>query len=337
MKQTFTLVAAFTVLAAFALPEIQNFSVTQGNDRVLSVSFELSEKAIVTMDMTTNGVSIGADNYQTVRNAHANDGKSPAGKVTAAGQHLWTWRPNKEWPGYLFTNGEFAVSVKAWSLDSPPDYMVLDSATTSNATFYVSAADLPEGGLKTADPNDAEALAALLNDVYRTTKLVLRKIPAAGVKWRMGSPTSEADRGSDETPHYVTLTNDYYVSIYPVTYYQYAKFVSTSDASYTVMPKSWTSYINYRGAFNTGEYCWPENGHDVAPGSSFGLLRKKTGFLFDFLTEAEWEYACRAGTTGRWCGPLRHARKHLRVGARPVRRVWQRFRDLPRRRDRQHH
>ena len=139
MKLIFTLaVAASAALTTFALPEIQNFSVTQGKDRTLSVSFELSEKAIVTMDMMTNGDSIGANNYQRVRNANANDGKSPVGKIAAAGQHLWTWRANKEWPGYFLTNGEFSVSVKAWSLDAPPDYMVIDSATRSNATFYAS-------------------------------------------------------------------------------------------------------------------------------------------------------------------------------------------------------
>ena len=303
MKLIFTLaVAASTALTTFALPEIQNFSVTQNKDRVISVSFELSEKAIITMDMMTNGVSIGANNYQTVRNANANDGKSPVGKIAAAGQHLWTWRPNKEWPGYFLTNGEFSVSVKAWSLDAPPDYMVLDSATRSNATFYASATDLPDGGIKTpSNPTNAEEIATLTNDVYRTTKLVLRKIPAAGVKWRMGSPTSESSRNSDETPHYVTLTNDYYVSIYPMTERQFSNFVQSYSGYGMLLPKSWDKYTVYRGDFSTGQYCWPENGHDVSPSSYFGILRGKTGFKFDFLTEAEWEYACRAGTTGSWC------------------------------------
>ena len=302
MKMTlpFLLVACGAYAAS---PEIENFSVEQNpNTHIVRVAFSLTEKAVVTLDVVTNGVSIGADNYSNFRDAAAPRGASPAGRVIAAGPHVWTWRPSRNLPKKVFDPGEVGVRLKAWSLDAPPDYMVLDSASYSNATFYASVEDLPDGGIKTpSNPTNAEEIAALASDVYRTTKLVLRKIPAAGVKWRMGSPTSEADRISDETPHYVTLTNDYYVSIYPVTYWQYAKFVTTSDATYSIYPKNWTSYVSYRGDFGTGKYCWPENGHDVAPSSSLGLLRKKTGFRFDFLTEAEWEYACRAGTTGRWC------------------------------------
>ena len=286
-----------------ATPEIESFNVSQSPEtHIVSVSFSLSEKAVVTLDVVTNGVTIGADNYLNFRDAADPGGASPVGRVAAAGPHVWTWKPSRNLPQKVFDPGEFGVQLRAWSLDAPPDYMVLDSASPSNATFYASAADLPDGGIKTpTDPTNAEEVAALNTDVYRTTKIVLRKIPAAGVKWRMGSPTGEDGRGSDETPHYVTLTNDYYVSIYPMTERQYSKFVDTYSGYGMILPKSWDKYTAYRGAFDTGEYCWPDNGHDVSPTSAFGVLRRKTGFRFDFLTEAEWEYACRAGTTGRWC------------------------------------
>ena len=218
---TAAIVALGCAAVVFAEPEITALTVSQNSSRVVTIDFTLSEKAIVTLDMTTNGVSIGPDNYRLLHDAQSDSMEYPANRVLSAGRHVFMWRSANEWPGYVFTNGEFAVDLKAFSLASPPDYMVLDLETKSNRWFYASAAELPYGGIKTADPNDAEAVAELTNDVYRTTKLVMRRIPAAGNKWRMGSPTSETTWRSDsEVLHYVTLSEDYYIGIYSLTKWQ---------------------------------------------------------------------------------------------------------------------
>ena len=88
------------------------------------------------MDITTNGVSIGAENYQTLRDPYSTKDAFPANRAVKAGKHTWVWRPSKEWPGHHFHNSEFKVLVQAWSFDSPPDYMVIDSNVRSNAMFY---------------------------------------------------------------------------------------------------------------------------------------------------------------------------------------------------------
>lgn len=308
MKKNAALIslAALASASAFAMPEVEDLSVSQNRDRVVTISFNLTEKAIVTMDITTNGVSIGAENYQTLREPLSPKDQFPANRVMDAGEHVWMWRPSKEWPGFNFSSNEFKVTVQAWSFDAPPDYMVIDYNAKSNATFYAKAEDLPDGGIKTVtDPNniDDETLATIESDVYRLSKMIFRKIPAAGVKWAMGSPEDEKYRRENETQHYVTLTNDYYVAIYPMTRAHHKRFFQTQDANSELnspYPRGALSYTGARGSISS--YCWPEDGHNVSPSSYIGKMRAHTGFRFDFLTEAEWEYACRAGSDQPWNG-----------------------------------
>lgn len=289
-----------SALSAAAMPEVTATSVSQDEmTHVVTLKYTLSEDAIVTLDVTTNGVSIGYDNYANICEPLSDVEGFPANRVVKAGAHTLMWRPHKSWPGYVFENGEVKFELKAWALSQPPDYMVIDLTKKNSYAFYPSSADLPAGGIKTADPTDTEAVAELTNDVYRTTHLVMRRIPAAGVKWRMGSPTGEADRGPNETAHYVTLTNDYYIGIYQVTRLQ-SKYIDGTDRA-GALPWVGISYNNIRGSATGTAYCWPTNGHAVNSTSYAGKLQERTGLEIDLPTEAQWEFACRAGTGTPWC------------------------------------
>jgi len=153
-------------------------------------------------------------------------------------------------------------------------------------------------------------------DEYKTTKLVLRRIPAG--TFTMGSPTNELGREADEAEHPVTLTKDFYIGVFEVTQKQWKQVMGDWVGSYhgtnprrDIYPMHLISYYQIREKFETPAESadnrpvpsddpavdWPANSV-VNEDSFMGKLRAKTGLTsLDLPTEAQWEYACRAGTT----------------------------------------
>lgn len=177
---------------------------------------------------------------------------------------------------------------KSGALNSSRKYCVIDLAGGPSAKAYSISYldDVPAGGW---------------SDEYKTTKLVLRYIEPG--TFMMGSPESELGRFNDwttdpEWQHQVTITKGFYMSVFEVTSWQYILVMgktplgSDYKSTYPVTQVSWNAI---RG--NGATYDWPST-VTVAEDSFMGVLRTKTGVGgFDLPTEAQWEYACRAGTT----------------------------------------
>jgi len=276
----FSLIGAVEVFATAPVIRANSVTLTQQSSRMVRVEYTLDEQAaIVTLDIQTNGVSIGSENITYL--------SGDVNKVVQPGANrVIQWRADKSWPGHLIPSGVTAV-VTAWALETPPDYMVTSLVESQYVRYYTSAGAVPGG---------------ITNDLYKTDMMAFRKIPAANVVWRMGSPVKEWKRAASniEKPHHVTLTNDYWMGVYPVTQRQYEILVTSgtrpayfkNNDCYRMRPVEYVSYDVIRGTTCS----WPANGHQVAGTSFLGLLRAHSGIATcDLPTEAQWEFACRAG------------------------------------------
>lgn len=134
------------------------------------------------------------------------------------------------------------------------------------------------------------------SDIYKTSKLVLRRIEPG--TFTMGSPESELGRFPDETQHEVTITKPFYIGVFEITQKQYQLIAGYNPSDKRFMrdtkPVDRISYEDIRGRDKGAS--WPNN-DEVDDYSFMGKLRARLKMNFDLPTEAQWEYACRAGTT----------------------------------------
>ena len=103
----------------------------------------------------------------------------------------------------------------------------------------------------------------------------------------MGSPEDELGRWDDEVQHKVTLTEGYWLGKYEVTQAQYEAIMGTNP-SYTRGDNNPVEEVSWNDAM---EFCKKLTAQENAAG------RLPVGYEYTLPTEAQWEYACRAGTT----------------------------------------
>ncbi len=112
----------------------------------------------------------------------------------------------------------------------------------------------------------------------------------------MGSPESEPDRSYDEKEHRVTLTKGFWMLETEVTQAMW-KTVINEKPSWFSSSRGGASSVNDLDTSNfpVERVSWYDCQEFIKRLNSLGIAPK--GFQFRFPTEAEWEYACRAGAT----------------------------------------
>ena len=293
-KMTLSALAVLAVGVSFAagvVPVVSNVTMVQGRAHTVVVEYDLANgPAVVTLDIETNGpsgwVSIGLENVY----AHADSVMGDANRKVTAAHGRIVWKGVKAWPERrILDNGARAV-VTAWPVDDTPDYMVVDMTSgepsADRVRYYVSTNSLPGGGL-------------FGNNAYRTTHLVLKKIVARDITWTMGSICEFGRNAATEKAHPVTLTNNYYLGVFPVTQKQLnmmygSAFVTSFTIDGDMRIRDRVFYAGDYQPYVRGASNWPSA---PASNSLLGKLRTMTGNAYDFdlPSEAQWEYAAKAG------------------------------------------
>jgi formylglycine-generating enzyme required for sulfatase activity/serine/threonine protein kinase len=121
--------------------------------------------------------------------------------------------------------------------------------------------------------------------ITNTIRMKLKLIPAG--TFTMGSPEDELSRGDDEHQHEVMISKSFYMQITEVTQEQWKAVMGTEPwkgkQDLKEGPNYAASYLSWNDAV---AYC--------------KTLSEKEGKTYRLPTEAEWEYACRAGTMTEW-------------------------------------
>jgi formylglycine-generating enzyme required for sulfatase activity/tRNA A-37 threonylcarbamoyl transferase component Bud32 len=113
--------------------------------------------------------------------------------------------------------------------------------------------------------------------------LQLEMVELPGGEFMMGSPDSDPDAQSNEKPQHQVKVNSFAIGKYPITQAQYQAVMGNNPSYFKNNPQNPVERVSWNDA---QAFCQK--------------LSQITGKTYRLPTEAEWEYACRAGTTTRF-------------------------------------
>jgi len=122
-----------------------------------------------------------------------------------------------------------------------------------------------------------------------TNSIGMKMVVIPAGEFLMGSPASDPDAIDDEKPqHRVRITRPFYLGVYAVTQAEYKRVMRKKPSYFQGDPNRPVEQVTWEHA---QEFC----------GKLSALSEEKVaGHVYRLPTEAEWEYACRAGSTTRY-------------------------------------
>ena len=268
MKKIVTSIVIVLVVAFATAAEIRNVAAKQRYPWNGKVDITYEVVGDVTAGRPPENLflfRLAATDYMTGSNYVASTTALSGDMGFGEGTHSLVWDMDKEDLSFKSSNVVFRVSFDT----VPALYCVIDLSGGTNASSYPVSylADVPSGGW---------------TDEYKTTKLVLRRIEPGPI------PTYDA-----------AITKPFYCGVFEVTQKQYELVTGGNPSDYKgyKRPVENVSWDTIRG--DSTIYDWP-NSANVDPNSFVGRIQARTGLTLDLPTVAQWEYACRAGTTSKY-------------------------------------
>jgi formylglycine-generating enzyme required for sulfatase activity len=205
-----------------------------------------------------------------------------------------SWAQNVTSLDLQITNGEAGLTISGISTNActvqyatnvtgvnPWHYLTYFQATNDPAFF-------PDTNQLSANPRFYRVFAqALPGSVVPVTNMIWI---SPGI-FAMGSPTNEAGRGSDETQYSATLTQGFYIGKFLVTQGDYLALMETNPSYYNTNDEDLSLPVEEVSWSDATNYCAQLTQQETTAG------KLPAGWAYRLATEAEWEYACRAGTT----------------------------------------
>jgi len=175
-------------------------------------------------------------------------------------------------------------------------YLKQKTPETRGATQSVDTSDRqPAQSEPTTEPAAGETVANSIG-----MQLVL--IPAG--EFLMGSPDTDSyARDSEKPQHPVRITKPFCLGIYPVTQQEYERVMGENPSKFKEDPRLPVEMVSWLNAIEFCNRLSELEGLDQYYRTDSREIAILGGEGYRLPTEAEWEYACRAGTTTRWsCG-----------------------------------
>ena len=270
---------SFQAIEGYFVPTNQNIILKLGDNLTKTVEYEPIPPTVTYTLNPPNGM-------WRIDNGEWNAGGSMV--TTTVGNHTISF---KNVLGYNAPFDQFITLTPGETYHKDVDY-------EPDETLYL-VVDLSSGPDSDCYPVRYSSIGPNLNDdICRTTELWLRKIYAG--TFIMGSPEDEVGRRSgDMALHQVTITGMFYIGVFECTQKQWELVMggNPSNKKGDCRPVEQVSYDMIRGSGSNAGAGWPTYGHAVDSSSFMGKLQEKTGLVFDLPTEAQRQYACRAGTT----------------------------------------